>query len=105
MVPGLSLHSPTYMKPKIKNLHLFAAIMVGTSSFPIHAQVTGLRQHQVIPMSVGSGEVVSFSPTQDTLAVTDNSAGGVRLYRHNGTAFTNHAVVDVAPPLAAASRD
>ena len=61
-----------------------------------HAQVTGLRQHQVIPMSIGSGEVVSFSPTQDTLAVTDNSAGGVRLYRHNTTAFANHATVDVA---------
>lgn len=61
-----------------------------------HAQVTGLRQHQVIPMSIGSGEVVSFSPTQHTLAVTDNSAGGVRLYRHNTTAFTNHATVDVA---------
>ena len=71
---------------------ILAAAILGTTQ----AQVTGLRQHQVIPMSVGSGEVVSFSPTQDTLAVTDNSAGGIRLYRHNGTAFANHATVDVA---------
>lgn len=71
---------------------ILAAALLGT----IQAQVTGLRQHQVIPMSVGSGEVISFSPTQNTLAVTDNSAGGVRLYRHNGTAFANHAAVDVA---------
>ena len=71
---------------------ILAAAILGTTQ----AQVTGLRQHQVIPMSVGSGEVVSFSPTQDTLAVTDNSAGGIRLYRHNGTAFANHATVGVA---------
>ena len=71
---------------------ILAVAILGTAQ----AQVTGLRQHQVIPMSVGSGEVVSFSPTQDTLAVTDNSAGGIRLYRHNGTAFSNHATVDVA---------
>jgi 2',3'-cyclic-nucleotide 2'-phosphodiesterase (5'-nucleotidase family) len=84
------------MKPRFKNLPFLAAALLGTSPVPAGAQVTGLRQHQVIPMSVGSGEVVSFSPTQDTLAVTDNSAGGVRLYRHNTTAFANHATVDVA---------
>lgn len=63
---------------------------------PIIAQVTGLRQHQVIPLGIAAGEVVSFSPTQDTLAVTDNSAGGIRLLRHNGTQFVNHATVDIA---------
>jgi hypothetical protein len=71
---------------------ILAAAILSTAQ----AQVTGLRQHQVIPMSVGSGEVVSFSPTQDTLAVTDNYAGVSRLYRHTGTAFSNHATVDVA---------
>jgi 2',3'-cyclic-nucleotide 2'-phosphodiesterase (5'-nucleotidase family) len=65
------------------------------------AQVTGLRRLQAIPMSVGSGEVVSFSPLQDTLAVTDNSAGGIRLYRHDGTAFQAYTVVDVAAWFAA----
>lgn len=79
------------ISPKLAGTPLLL-VLLATS----HAQVTGLRQHQVIPMSVGSGEVISFSPTQDTLAVTDNSAGGVRLYRHNGTSFSNHATVDVA---------
>ncbi|NQX02909.1 5'-nucleotidase C-terminal domain-containing protein [bacterium] len=83
------------MKPRFSNPLLVVALL-GAAQAPLSAQVTGLRQHQVIPMSVGSGEVLSFSPTQDTLAVTDNSAGGVRLYRHNGTAFANHTTVDVA---------
>ncbi len=79
------------ISPKLAGTPLLLALLANA-----HAQVTGLRQHQVIPMSVGSGEVVSFSPTQDTLAVTDNSAGGIRLYRHNGSAFTAHATVDAA---------
>jgi 2',3'-cyclic-nucleotide 2'-phosphodiesterase (5'-nucleotidase family) len=80
------------MKPRILRHTFISAALLATTQ----AQITGLRQHQVIPMSVGSGEVVSFSPTQHTLAVTDNSAGGVRLYRHNGTSFTDHASVDMA---------
>lgn len=80
------------MKPRILKHTFISAALLATTQ----AQITGLRQHQVIPMSVGSGEVVSFSPTQHTLAVTDNSAGGVRLYRHNGTSFTDHATVDMA---------
>jgi 2',3'-cyclic-nucleotide 2'-phosphodiesterase (5'-nucleotidase family) len=84
------------ISPKLAGTPLLLALLATS-----HAQVTGLRQHQVIPMSVGSGEVVSFSPTQDTLAVTDNSAGGIRLYRHNGTAFSNHATVDAAAWFAA----
>ncbi len=85
------------MKPRFQNITTVATILLGTPLFTTaSAQVTGLRQHQVIPMSVGSGEVVSFSPTQDTLAVTDNAAGGARLYRHNGTAFAAHATVDAA---------
>lgn len=83
------------MKPKLFN-QLLTVALIGAVQTPAFAQVTGLRQHQIIPMSVGSGEVVSFSPTQDTLAVTDNSAGGVRLYRHNTTEFSHHATVDVA---------
>lgn len=79
------------ISPKLAGTPLLLALLASSS-----AQVTGLRRHQAIPMSVGSGEVVSFSPTQDTLAVTDNSAGGIRLYRHNGTAFSAHAVVDAA---------
>ena len=77
-------------------LRVIAAAILTASTVAAHAQVTGLRQHQAINMSVGSGEVVSFSPTQDTLAVTDNSAGGIRLFRHDGTSFSNHATVDVA---------
>ncbi|MES2657350.1 MAG: 5'-nucleotidase C-terminal domain-containing protein [Verrucomicrobiota bacterium] len=84
------------MKPRFHKLPFLAAALLGSTQVPVSAQVTGLRQHQVIPMSIGSGEVISFSPDNDTLAVTDNSAGGVRLYRHNGTAFANHATVDVA---------
>lgn len=84
------------------NKHFFAFMIAVCAISPIMRSmaqttgVTGLRRHQVIPMSVGSGEVVSFSPNQDTLAVTDNSAGGVRLYRHDGNSFVNHATVDVA---------
>lgn len=84
------------LSPKLAGTPLLLALLATAQ-----AQVTGLRQHQMIPMSVGSGEVVSFSPTQDTLAVTDNSAGGIRLYRHDGTAFTAHAVVDAAAWFAA----
>jgi hypothetical protein len=75
-------------------LRIIAAAILATSSIASHGQVTGFRQHQAINMSVGSGEVVSFSPTQDTLAVTDNSAGGIRIFRHDGTSFSNHATVD-----------
>ena len=82
------------MKPIIKNKFLIALAILGSAKATVSGQVTGLRQHQVINMSVGSGEVVSFSPNFDTLAVTDNSAGGVRLFRHNGTAFVAHAAVD-----------
>ncbi len=74
---------------------------MGLTQVPLIAQVTGLRQHQVIPLGIAAGEVVSFSPTQDTLAVTDNSAGGIRLLRHNGTQFANHATVDIAAWFAA----
>jgi 2',3'-cyclic-nucleotide 2'-phosphodiesterase/3'-nucleotidase/5'-nucleotidase len=84
------------MKPRLHKLPILAAAILGSTQAPASAEITGLRQHQAIPMSVGSGEVISFSPTNDTLAVTDNSAGGIRLYRHNGTAFSNHATVDVA---------
>lgn len=80
------------MKPRIHTYPFLAAALIASAQ----AQITGFRQHQVLPMSVGSGEVVSFSPIQHTLAVTDNSAGGVRLYRHNGTSFTDHATVDMA---------
>ncbi|MCU0748873.1 MAG: hypothetical protein MUF13_04925, partial [Akkermansiaceae bacterium] len=80
------------MKPRFHQYPFLAFALLATAQ----AQVTGLRQHQMIPLSVGSGEVVSFSPTHDTLAVTDNSAGGVRLFRHDGTSFTGHATVDVA---------
>ena len=85
-----------HISPKLAGTPLLLALIASAQ-----AQVTGLRQHQAIPMSVGSGEVVSFSPTRDTLAVTDNSAGGIRLYRHDGTAFTAHAVVDAAAWFAA----
>jgi 2',3'-cyclic-nucleotide 2'-phosphodiesterase (5'-nucleotidase family) len=68
---------------------------------PVNAGVTGLQKHQRIPMGVGAGEVVAFSPTQETLAVTDNSAGGIRLFRHNGTQFATHGVVDAAAWFAA----
>lgn len=84
------------ISPKLAGTPLLLALLASS-----HAQVTGLRRHQAIPMSVGSGEVVSFSPTQDTLAVTDNSAGGIRLYRHNGTEFSAHATVDAAAWFAA----
>ena len=87
------------LSPKLAGTALLLALLALLAT--ARGQVTGLRQHQVIPMSVGSGEVVSFSPTQGTLAVTDNSAGGIRLYRHNGTAFTAHAVVDAAAWFAA----
>jgi 2',3'-cyclic-nucleotide 2'-phosphodiesterase (5'-nucleotidase family) len=70
------------------------ATCVATTS--IHAGVTGLRRIQNIPLVPNSGEVVSFSPNQDTLAVADNPAGGVRLLRHDGNSFVNHAVVDIA---------
>lgn len=89
------------MKPILKNKFFLALILLGSAQAPATAQVTGLRQHQVIPGTVGSGEVVSFSPQQDTLAVTDNSAGGIRLYRHNGTSFSSHATVDAAAYFAA----
>jgi 2',3'-cyclic-nucleotide 2'-phosphodiesterase (5'-nucleotidase family) len=79
------------ISPKLAGTPLLLALLATAK-----AQVTGLRQHQAIPLSVGSGEVVSFSPTQDTLAVTDNSAGGIRLFRHDGSAFSNHATVDIA---------
>ena len=84
------------MKPRFQNLPFLAATILGVSPLPSAAAVTGLRQHQNIPIGVGAGEVVSFSPTQSTLAVTDNAAGGIRLYRHNGTSFSTHAVVDAA---------
>ncbi len=71
---------------------ILAAAMLGT----VQAQVTGLRQIQTIPLVPNSGEVVSFSPNLDTLAVADNPAGGVRLLRHNGASFSNHAVVDIS---------
>lgn len=83
------------MKPIVKN-KLLAAVLIGVTQLQLSAQVTGLRQHQTIPLGVAAGEVVSFSPTNDTLAVTDNSAGGVRLMRHNGSQFINHATVDIA---------
>jgi 2',3'-cyclic-nucleotide 2'-phosphodiesterase (5'-nucleotidase family) len=83
------------MKAKFTH-YLFVAALMGLAPVPLAAQVTGLRQHQVIPLGIAAGEVVSFSPTNDTLAVTDNSAGGVRLMRHNGTQFVNHATVDIA---------
>jgi 2',3'-cyclic-nucleotide 2'-phosphodiesterase (5'-nucleotidase family) len=88
------------MKPKFTH-YLFVAALMGLTQVPLIAQVTGLRQHQVIPLGIAAGEVVSFSPTQDTLAVTDNSAGGIRLLRHNGTQFANHATVDIAAWFAA----
>lgn len=89
------------MKSRFHSTTFGALLATCVATTPIHAGVTGLRQHQVIPMSVGSGEVVSFSPTQHTLAVTDNSAGGVRLYRHNGTSFAAHATVNAAAWFAA----
>lgn len=88
------------MKPK-STYYPFIAAFIGLAPFPLTAQVNGLRQHQVIPLGVAAGEVVSFSPTNDTLAVTDNSAGGIRLMRHNGTQFVNHATVDIAAWFAA----
>ena len=69
---------------------------MGAAQIPVSAQVTGLRQHQVIPLAIGAGEVVGFSPNQDTLAVTNDSIGGVSLLRHNGTAFVAHAEVNIA---------
>ncbi len=72
-------------------LFIFCAATITT-----HAQVTGLRQHQVIPLAIGAGEVVGFSPNQDTLAVTNDSIGGVSLLRHNGTTFVAHAEVNIA---------
>jgi 2',3'-cyclic-nucleotide 2'-phosphodiesterase (5'-nucleotidase family) len=83
------------MKPKSHH-PLIAAALIGATLVPVSAQVTGLRQQQMIPLGVAAGEVVSFSPTEDTLAVTDNSAGGIRLLRHNGTGFVNHAEVNIA---------
>ncbi len=88
------------MKPKFKH-YLFVAAFMGITQVPLSAQVTGLRQHQAIPLGVAAGEVVSFSPTNDTLAVTDNSAGGIRLMRHDGTQFSNHATVDISAWFAA----
>ena len=82
------------MKPKFHS-QLLAIALMGAAQIPASAQVTGLRQIQNIPLVPNSGEVVSFSPNQDTLAVADNPAGGVRLLRHNGTSFANHAVVDI----------
>lgn len=84
------------MKPRFNKHPLAAAILLGSLATALEAGVTGFRNIQSIGLGVGAGEVVAFSPTQDTLAVTDNSAGGVRLLRHNGTSFANHAVVDVA---------
>lgn len=69
---------------------------MSVATIPLSAQVTGLKQLQKIPLGVAAGEVVSFSPTNDTLAVTDNSAGGIRLMRHNGSSFVNHATVNVS---------
>lgn len=89
------------MKPRSKKHPLAAAALLGSLTLTLHAGVTGFRNLQSIQMGVGAGEVVAFSPTQSTLAVTDNSAGGIRLYRHNGTSFTTHAVVDAASWFAA----
>ncbi|MEX1113794.1 MAG: hypothetical protein WEB53_00995 [Akkermansiaceae bacterium] len=88
------------MKPKFSN-QLLVIALISAIQAPLSAQVTGLRQHQVIPLGIGSGEVVGFSPNQDTLAVTDDSIGGVRLLRHNGTAFLHHAEVNIAAWFAA----
>ncbi len=88
------------MKPRF-NKHTTTALFLGLLSPALNAEVSGLKALQTKPMSVGSGEVVSFSQEQDTLAVTDNSAGGIRLFRHNGTSFAAHAVVDIATWFAA----
>ncbi len=82
------------MKPRFHN-KLLAVALISAAQIPVSAQVTGLRQIQSIPLVPNSGEVVSFSPNQDTLAVADNPAGGVRLLRHNGSSFANHAVADI----------
>lgn len=83
------------MKPKFCN-PLLVALLISATQAPLSAQVTGLRQHQVIPLAIGAGEVVGFSPNQNTLAVTNDSIGGVSLLRHNGTAFVAHAEVNIA---------
>lgn len=92
---------PITMKPHALHLFLGAMMLSGSMHSAVHAGITGLKRLQASPMSAGSGEVVSFSPTNDTLAVTDNSAGGIRLFRHDGTAFAPHAVVDAASWFAA----
>jgi 2',3'-cyclic-nucleotide 2'-phosphodiesterase (5'-nucleotidase family) len=83
------------MKPRFHPTTMGALLAICASTLPSYAGVTGLKRHQATTMSSGSGEVVSFSPTNDTLAVTDNSAGGIRLFRHDGTSFNQHATVDV----------
>jgi 2',3'-cyclic-nucleotide 2'-phosphodiesterase (5'-nucleotidase family) len=79
------------LSPKLAGTPLLLALLAN-----LHADITGLRQHQVIPLAIGAGEVVGFSTNQDTLAVTDDSIGGARLLRHNGTAFVPHAEVNIA---------
>jgi 2',3'-cyclic-nucleotide 2'-phosphodiesterase (5'-nucleotidase family) len=84
------------MKPILNNKFLQALVILVFVQAPASAQVTGLRQHQVIPLAIGAGEVVGFSPNQDTLAVTNDSIGGVSLLRYNGTEFVAHAGVNIA---------
>lgn len=80
-----------HMKTRLPTTIHGALFILCAATITTHAQVTGLRQHQVIPLAIGAGEVVGFSPNQDTLAVTNDSIGGVSLLRHNGTEFVAHA--------------
>lgn len=45
---------------------------------------------------MSSGEVTSYGPAHQTLTVTDNTAGGIRLMRFQSGCLETHVTVDVA---------
>jgi len=61
----------------------------------------GVNCEQVIALGMNEGEVVSYSPGMQRLAVTSGAAGGVRGYRYEGGQFVPAAVVDIAGYFAA----
>lgn len=97
VIEGLIGHvTDNNMKTKFHFLtFLIAASGIAWAEPSVNEEIT-LTRLQAQRMSVSSGEVVSYSPTHQTLAVTDNSAGGIRLYRYQAGSFQAHSTVDIA---------
>lgn len=51
-----------HMKTRLPTTIHGALFIFCAATITTHAQVTGFRQHQVIPLAIGAGEVVGFSP-------------------------------------------